>query len=137
MKSHFDLTDDEFEEAFEKCSLAPNLFNHEAHLRLAWIHLYKYGLGEALVNIETQLKNYVAHAGATDKYHQTLTLVAVKVVDHFMQKGEKVDFPSFIAENPKLKYKFKDLINSHYTYDVFQSEKARNIYQEPDLHPIV
>ena len=137
MKSHFDLTDEEFEKAFEKCNLAPGLFNHEAHLRLTWIHLNKYGLEKALVNIETQLKNYVAHAGATDKYHQTLTLAAVKVVYHFMRKGAKADFPSFIAEHPKLKYEFKKLINYHYSYDVFQSEQAKKTYQKPDLHPII
>jgi hypothetical protein len=40
---HFSLTDIEFENQFENGTLKPELFSHEAHVRLAWIHIKKYG----------------------------------------------------------------------------------------------
>jgi hypothetical protein len=38
MEKHLELTDLEFEANFKNCSLNPDIFSHEAHLRLAWIH---------------------------------------------------------------------------------------------------
>jgi hypothetical protein len=44
MNSPFKLRDELFEKQFQNCQFNPALFNHEAHLRLAWIHITKYGL---------------------------------------------------------------------------------------------
>ena len=59
IEKHFKLGDDEFEKAFETCTLDPLLFTHEAHLRLAHIHIQKYGRLNAIENIRYQLKNYL------------------------------------------------------------------------------
>lgn len=135
MQNHLELSDEEFERQFEACDLDPILFNHEAHLRLAWIHIDKYGIDIALQNIEAQLKDFVAHVGAASKYHQTLTIAAIKAVDHFKQKSQSNTFKTFIAEFPRLNTHFKELINSHYTYDIFSSEAARKEFIAPDLLP--
>ena len=135
MEDHYNFLDSPFENLFANCQLDPSLFSHEAHLRLAWIHIKKYGIDRAEENIEIQLKKFVAHVGATDKYHTTLTIVAVRAVNHFIQKSDHTDFQTFIAAFPKLKSDFKGLINSHYSYDIFQSEKARKKFLKPDLVP--
>ncbi|MFK2820041.1 hypothetical protein U0L90_07935 [Flavobacteriaceae sp. LMIT009] len=136
MEDHYNISDIEFENQFTNCQLDPSLFSHEAHLRLAWIHIKKYGVDQAIENIQSQLKKFVAHVGATDKYHTTLTIVAVRAVDHFMQKSNHTDFQTFIAAFPKLKTDFKALINSHYSFDIFENEKARKKFLEPDLNPM-
>ena len=135
MKSHQDLSDEAFEQAFASCELSPELFNHEAHLRLAWLQIRKYGLEQALINIQEQLLTYVTQLGAQDKYHQTLTIAAVHAVHHFMQLSEGDSFPSFIVANPQLATSFKELVNSHYSFDVFSHKEARKRYLEPDLQP--
>lgn len=84
MEKHAELSDLEFEKQFETCKLIPSYFSHEAHIRLAWIHIGKYGLDQAEKNITTQLLQYVDFAGARDKYNATLTLAAVKAVYHLM-----------------------------------------------------
>lgn len=134
MQNHFDLTDLEFETQFKNCELNPTLFNHEAHLRLAWIYINKYGITRALENIEQQLKLFVAHVGAEEKYHKTLTILAVRAVYHFMNKAESNAFKTFINTYSKLKTDFKELVNSHYTFDIFVSQTARKKFIEPDLH---
>lgn len=135
MQTHFELSDKEFEVQFQNCELNPTLFSHEAHLRLAWIHINQYGLKQALKNIESQLKSFVAHVGAKDKYHQTVTIVAIEAVNHFMNKSKSNDFKIFIENYPQLMTSFKELVNSHYTFDVFSSQKARKEYIQPDLCP--
>ncbi len=52
MEEHFYLTDIQFERQFANCSLNPELFSHEAHLRLAWLHISKYGL-KVIMNIDS------------------------------------------------------------------------------------
>ncbi|WP_298903525.1 hypothetical protein [uncultured Psychroserpens sp.] len=135
MEEHYQFSDEEFNRQFETCKLDPGLFSHEAHLRLAWIHINNLGLIKAEETIQNQLQNFVAHVGAKDKYHTTVTVVAIKAVYHFMKRSKTRDFKSFIAETPQLKTNFKGLIGRHYSYDIFKSDKAKTEFLEPDLHP--
>lgn len=133
--NHLQLDDQEFEQQFRTCTLSPDLFNHEAHIRLAWIHLKKYGQEQAMQNIEDQLLYFVDNLGARDKFNKTLTIAAIKAVHHFMLKSEAVYFKDFIEEFPRLKYNFKELMSYHYRIDIFNSKKAKTKFLEPDLLP--
>lgn len=135
MESHNDLTDVDFAQRFKACSLAPELFTHEAHLRLAWIHLETYGETIAIQNISAQLRAYVSFWGAQDKYNHTLTVAAIQTVHHFKQRSNAATFKTFIAEFPRLNTDFKALIAQHYTMDIFNEPKAKLEYLVPDLLP--
>ena len=135
MKTHYILNDTEFEEQFKIGLLSPKLFNHEAHLRLAWIQISKYGIERAQINIQKQLLAYVEKLGARPKYNTTLTIAAIKAVYHFMLKSESETFKDYIEEFPRLKHNFKDLMNAHYGIDIFSLEKAKIEFLEPDLLP--
>lgn len=135
MQSHFELSDNDFELQFEDSSLDPALFTHEAHVRLAWIHLNKYGLEQAILNITGQLKKYVCVVGASSKYNATVTVAAIKAVHFFMGKSGSSNFKDFIAENPRLLTSFKELIGHHYVTDIFISEDAKENFLEPELEP--
>lgn len=132
---HFQYEDSKFEEQFYHLRLPQEEFNHEAHLRLAWIHITKYGIEKALDTISSQLKRYVAHVGAEDKYNKTVTIAAIKAVYHFVLRSTSSRFQDFLLEFPRLKNNFKELMNSHYSYDIFNSEEAKKIYLKPDLLP--
>lgn len=135
MEEHYELNDREFEDQFSSCSLNPSLFSHEAHLRLAWIHIRKYGCTQAITNITSQLQQFVTFLGARDKYNETVTVAAVKAVNHFMVKSRTENFLSFISENPRLKSSFRELLGYHYITDIFVSEKAKKEFLEPELLP--
>lgn len=134
-RGHLQYTDDQFEIRFAERRLHPALFDHEAHLRLAWIHITKYGIQRALNTISAQLKAYTLQLGAGDKYNQTVTVAAIKAVYHFVLRSSSKEFTDFIAEFPRLKNNFSDLMNSHYSFDIFTSERARKNYIQPDLLP--
>ena len=72
MKSYKELTDLEFENQFKDCTLNPELFTHEAHLRLTWIHINKYGAEKAESSIPSQIIAYVTSLGG--KINITLPL---------------------------------------------------------------
>ena len=135
MEKHLQLSDLEFETQFEDSSLSPSLFSHEAHLRLAWIHIKHYGVDQAIENICNQIKRFDQTHGDGTKFHVSITVVAVKVVDHFMKKSVSDNFQDFILEFPRLKYNFKDLVDAHYSFDLFRSKSAKTKFVEPDLLP--
>ncbi|MFY0687009.1 MAG: hypothetical protein JXQ90_07590 [Cyclobacteriaceae bacterium] len=134
MEQHYTLTDESFKEQFANLTLSPSLFTHEAHIRLAWIHIRDHGILEAIDNIRTQIKRFAAHHGDPDKYNETLTVAAVRVVYHFMHKHEYSSYKSFIQENPRLISNFKALIKTHYSFDIF-SKQAKENFLVPDLVP--
>lgn len=135
MKTHYDLSDAQFEEALKRAILAPQLFSHEAHLRLAWLHIKNYGVEKAILNITAQIKNYTQVLGADDKYNDTVTVAAIKIVYHFMQKSVSDNFKDFMLEFPRLKSNFKDILSQHYGFDIFTVAEAKSSYVEPDLLP--
>ena len=135
VEPHFDINDGLFESQFKAGVVDPAVFSHEAHLRLAWIHIRNYGVENAIENICLQLKAYVALLGASDKYNETLTVAAIRAVHHFMLKAEAADFSTFINQYPRLKYNFKELMASHYKMDIYNNPIAKQQYMVPDLLP--
>lgn len=135
MKTHFNLSDREFERQFAQCTLDPAIFNHEAHLRLAWIHLKKSDVETAIDTVCRQLAAYTQALGARDKFNKTLTVAAVRAVYHFMLKSNPATFQDFITVFPRLKSNFKELLGYHYGVDIYHSEQAKREYLEPDLLP--
>ena len=104
-------------------------------MRLAWINIDQYGIEHAERNIQTQLQRFVESVGAKDKYNTTLTIAAIKAVYHFMLKAKSDNFKDFISEFPRLKYNFKELMSCHYSFDIYNSEKAKMGFLEPDMIP--
>lgn len=135
MKSHNDLSNEQFLEQFENATMDPNMFDHEAHLRLAWLHLDRFSIDIAIKNIAFQLRNYTRKLGAEDKYNETVTVAAVKAVYHFKLKSNSEEFQEFIMEFPRLKTNFKDLLAQHYGFDLFTNEEAKSSFIAPDLLP--
>ncbi len=135
MTNHYQFNDATFARQFAAGTLDPTLFTHEAHLRLAWIHLKRHGVEQAAEIVSTQILQYTTQLGAQAKFNKTLTVAAVRVVHHFMLKVELPTFPTFIATYPRLLHNFKDLLAQHYDMDIFRSERAKAIYLEPDLLP--
>lgn len=135
MYDHFQLSDKAFEQQFASLQLNPALFSHEAHLRLAWIHVTRYGIDQAIENVTNQIKAFAEHHGAHGKYHTTVTIAAVRAVYHFVIKSDSANFKDFITEFPQLKNEFTKLLASHYSTDIFKSTAARESFLEPDLAP--
>ncbi|OFZ10777.1 MAG: hypothetical protein A3D92_03815 [Bacteroidetes bacterium RIFCSPHIGHO2_02_FULL_44_7] len=135
MEKHFTLTDDELERQIGRCEFTPADFTHEVHVRLAWILIERYGIETAEKRIQELLLCFVDFAGAKDKYNTTLTVAAIRAVYHFWQKSNSNNFHDFIREFPRLKFNFKELLNTHYGFDIYASDQARLSFMEPDLLP--
>ncbi|MFT0715746.1 hypothetical protein [Flagellimonas lutimaris] len=125
----------DFAAAFESGAFPPQEFNHEAHIKLAWIYLGLFDEKTAISKTCEAIKNYDQLHGDGTKYHVTLTVASIKVVHHFRQKSNATTFEKFVAEYPKLVTSFKELLFQHYDKSVLTNPKAKTAYLQPDLLP--
>ncbi len=130
-----ELDDTEFVLQFENGSLPPALFDHLGHLRMAWIYLQRYGEDRAIEKACGGIRAFARHHGDADKFHKTLTVASIKIVNHFVQGSSADHFSNFIRENPGLGHSFKELVERHYSGSLLGSKKARGEYLPPDLLP--
>jgi hypothetical protein len=126
------VTDAEFAQAFESCALSNESFHHRDHLRLAWIYLQRYGEQEAGARIAASIRNFAAHFGKTDKYHETITIAWLRLVAH-ESKG-RTTFEETLAASPMLLE--KRTLAAFYSDELLRSERAKNEFVGPDLKPL-
>ncbi|UOB17449.1 hypothetical protein [Abyssalbus ytuae] len=132
MEQHYKFSDSLFLEKFEDCTFPPDLFTHEAHLRLAWINLNKYGTKKAIKNVCDQIERFDKVNGDGTKYNKTITVASIYIMKHFMKQSAANNFETLLKEFPKLKHNFLDLIRAHYEIDIFTEEIAKKQYLRPD-----
>ncbi|MFY0602545.1 MAG: hypothetical protein JXQ93_01240 [Flavobacteriaceae bacterium] len=135
MEKHYRYSDDVYEQKFRECKFPPLYFSHEAHLRLAYIHLKKYGLKQSIDNMCTQIYDFAIKYGATMKFNATVTYASLQIMYHYIQKGKSDNFPDLMKEFPNLLESFKGEIQQYYSWDVFRSLEAKAKIHEPDLKP--
>ncbi len=135
MEKHYRYSDEVYEEKFKAGKFPPLHFSHEAHLRLAYIHLKKYGLEQSIDHMCKQIYDFAIKYGATMKFNATVTYASLQIMNHYMMKSKKGNFADFIKEFAFLLKDFKGEIEKHYSWDVFRSLEAKAEILYPDLAP--
>ena len=133
--SHFDFDDSTFLHDFANCTFPPQLFTHEAHLRLAWILLKSNDPMVAGERLCAMINRFDKQFGDGTKYHCTVTMAAAHIVNHFIRDKEE-SFCEFIDANPRLMTHFKEMVVAHYSEDVFGNTDAAQTYHPP-IQPFV
>jgi hypothetical protein len=126
------MNDSEFVRAFEACELSNESFHHRDHIRLAWIYLQRYGEQEAGTRIAASIRNFAAHFGKTDKYHETMTIAWLRLVAH-ESKG-RTTLEEALAASPMLLE--KRTLAGYYSDGLLQSDRAKQEFVDPDLMPL-
>lgn len=136
MRHTVSSTDETFQRAFETCMVPARLFDHRAHLRLAYIYLCEGTPEQAQKRMKQSLLTFLEHLGlGASKYHETLTRAWVLAVRYFMiQTPACLSAEVFIEQNPVLLD--RTIMLTHYSADILFSIKARNRFTTPDLEPI-
>lgn len=133
------MTDDEFLTAFESCALAfPSEWTHRAHLRVAYLHLARHPLEEAIARVRAGILRLNAANGVVDGpdrgYHETLTQMWMRVVHGLRATaGPEAGFDAFLEMHPYLLQKL--LGRLFYSRARMMSERARCEYLPPDRTP--
>ncbi len=132
---HLEVSDEQFIKDMEQGGFPPNLFTHEAHIRLAWLYLNQFDEEMAIEKTCQTIQNFDQLHGDGTKFHLTLTVASVKVVHHFKKKSNATSFIGFINENPRLNNAFKSSILKQYGTNPLNLENAKAKFIAPDQLP--
>lgn len=128
------LSDGEFIEAFESARLFSHEFKHIDHIRMAWIYLSAARPEQAAAQIREGIRHFANVHGATQLYHETITLFWVYAVQAAMEKTRAGSFAEFFEANEYLGD--KEYIRKFYSRDALMSPEAKMNWLEPDLRPL-
>jgi len=129
------VTDQNLRKLFETARLPASRFDHEGHVRLAWIYVTSEDLPTAIGSYCRDLQAYAASLGVPDKYHATITWFFMILVGERVEAMPEADWETFKAANEDLITSGKALLSRHYSSDVLRSDTARRRFVLPDRNP--
>jgi hypothetical protein len=110
-------------------------FGHREHLRLAWALTKTHGLDISERLIRQGIMEFAEYQGAGNRYHETLTMFWIRIVDHAIRARPDINnFDVFLESFPFLLD--KNLPIRHWSSERFWNDSARWRWIEPDLRPI-
>lgn len=130
MKSAKDIV-----ESFEKATLEPGEFGHEAHVLVAWHYLGEQSLLDAIGRFTAAIKRLTRKLGVSSKYHETITWFYLIKVAERLKAAPEADWPAFKAANPDLFARNPGLIEKYYSKALLESDTARRMFLLPDRLP--
>ena len=124
------MTDQEFLRALESCTLPESQFGHAAHVRAAYLYLQQSDFAGTLDRIRRAIRNYAAHLGKPHRYHETITVAYVALIqEQVFERGGGGGWEAFARQNSQL---FEpDLLERFYPRALLDSETARKIFLLP------
>jgi len=132
MTTTLKLNDKELLKQVKECSLPPELFTHEIQLKLSWILINRYGLeGATKKNCEIK-ENYFVNALKSKKFNLPLTKAYTEILHHFMERSSAKDFDKLLREFPRLKFDFKELVKTHYGYNILKEHRNEDLKPNPN-----
>jgi len=136
MKHKISNQDLEYLRLFERCEIKPETFNHLEHIRIAYILLTKLNVDEALTKLRDDLLSFLDFIEADkSKYHETMTYAWLLAVNHFMHTSHPAQSSDEFIDSNNLLLN-KNIMYTHYSYALIESEEARKNFIQPDLEPI-
>ena len=121
----------EFAELLQECLSPDGQFHHAGHVKLAWLHLRRYPLLEALSRFRSGLKHFAESHGQAEKYHETLTIGYLLLIQECMARSAS-DWESFAQHNPDLLDWQNSQLKKLYSQELLWSAAARNSFVLPD-----
>jgi hypothetical protein len=89
---------------------------------------------DAAAAMESGVRRYAAHHGATQKYHHTMTLVWMRLIAAAKAAHSDEDFEGLLRVHPALLDKLTP--QRFYSTARLESAAARANWLEPDLRPL-
>ncbi len=116
----------------KECLSEDGQFHHQGHVKLAWLHLKRYPLLEALSRFRIGLKYFAETHHEANKYHETLTIGYMLVIQERMAGQGPASWEVFAQQNPDLLDWKNPVLNRFYHSQTLWSEQARSAFVLPD-----
>ncbi len=123
-------------DSFEGGTIDPELFDHEAHVFIAWSYLQQCDLKESIDRFCAALRRLTRKLGIESKYHETLSwFFMILIAERRSESGSNV-WQSFKRDNPDLFAKHPSIVRAYYSEERLGSTIARTQFVMPDRLPL-
>ncbi|MET0387008.1 MAG: hypothetical protein ABW321_13665, partial [Polyangiales bacterium] len=132
------MDDTELWARFEAHALLAAEWNHDAHVRTAWLFLERFDFDEAHVRMRAGIirmneRHGLIETGARG-YFETVTRAWLSLIADARRRIHATTSQALLAAAPELRD--RTLIQRHYSAALLASKRARAIYLPPDLTPL-
>ena len=128
------MNDAKFLRALEACDLPEGEFRHAGHVRAAYLYLQEGDFAAALGRMRRAIRNYAGHLGKPDRYHETITVAYVALIQqHLCERGNGSGWAAFARENAELLQ--PGLLRQFYPEGQLESDFARRVFLLPRAIP--
>ena len=132
------LYDADLMAAFEGSTLAPQCWNHRAHVRVAYLYASLHGFDAALMRMRAGLTALNAAHRTPETvergYHETMTVAFMRLIFAACRQQAFSSSAEFCDAHPELMTKEALLI--YYSRERLVSGAAKQTFVEPDLLPL-
>lgn len=135
------MDDATFLREFLACTLPKPMWNHRAHLRIAYMLLREHpdSFTAALDAIRTGIRAYNNATGVVDMplsgYHETVTEAWLRILaDAITRLGPSTDSEAFLTEQPHLAA--RTLLRMFYSRERITSAEAKHAFVDSDVIPL-
>lgn len=127
------MTEDEWMEQFEECTLPNGSFHHADHVRMAFLYLRKYPPLEALSRFSSALMRFAAAHGKPDLYNETITWAFLLLIrERIARTNPSQTWAEFSAGNLDLLRRDDHVLKKYYRPETLHSALAKSIFLFPD-----
>ncbi len=133
--NHKQYNDREFLEALENMTISPELFTHEAHLRMAWLYIRQNSKKQAMQKISAAIRGLDNKYSAGKNYHYTKTVAFAQIIGHMIKNDPCGNWQDFFLTHADLFFSKKTL-EIYYSNQLINSVIAGKEFIEPDICPL-
>jgi hypothetical protein len=127
------MTEYEWMDAFERCTLPNDSFHHAEHLKMAFLYLQKYTPLEALGRFSSALARFAAAHGKPNLYNETITWAYLLLIrERIARANAPQTWAKFSASNPDLLRWNDNVLKKYYRPETLTSELAKSVFLFPD-----
>jgi hypothetical protein len=124
--------------AFHDKTLTHAQWTHEAHLRVAWLHVTRHPLDEAHLRMRAGILRLNERHGLVESpergYFETLTYAWLALVAAAQREHSAATSTALLETCPSLRDRSLPL--RHYSRELLRTVRARAIFVPPDLAPL-
>ena len=123
-------------QAFEAGTLAPQEFNHHAHMTVALWYLSRMPFAEATATMRTNIQHFAACHQQSQLYHETITGFWMRLLHHFLERVDSSETFPDVVFRALTTFGTMQVFFRHYGKERAFSEEARHQWVAPDLVPL-
>jgi hypothetical protein len=121
---------------FEAGTLAPDQFNHHAHMTVALWYLSQMPFAKATATMRTNIQHFAAHHHQGQLYHETITGFWMRLLRHILESADPSEPFADVVYRVITTFGTMDVFFRHYSKERAFSPEARQRWVNPDLIPL-